>query len=1424
MKVNFNLNLNQPNNIKNNRKINFEGYQAKKDNGGNRVYEFNYTYDDSKYDCFLELYSVGQDNNKNYYVTNILEPVDFTDENSDNKEYGIKLESGKPTKVDLQADYNLSLDQPFAYHYKLYPKNNHNASPIYMTDAGNVINETGITNKGYDIYNIVPGNAPLVNKGGSMKLIIPDNYNVAWKYDKNNNIVMRDSDEIKDILKSSKNFANKIGGTLAGVEKDLDDGKLDIFSRIITLPLFTDDSLTAHGYWNKNCFQMANSVGNINNYTSLQKKLFAKGINLVSDGAYVNEGLEGVHFQHILKWGNKSPYFNWFNISGLKDSPLSLGVFGKKTEHVTHRLVNSPYKFVQNENGTIDIVSQKYDRHKPTYIQIYDNRLANAASYSNQELIDAYKKFDKNYLDINNHNDTVIPYSFRINPETYKKNVERLIKYNKTDGKNHPISLYSGLGTRFVSQFEYFGLDGKHESGFYTWDANPDIAKLNYVQSHTNTQELKNIINPDKRTENSQLLNHNNIEVQDYAVMSGQYWTKKTNQILSLNIAQHLRNIQNKTPEEIYNVIKKQSDGKVFPKDLDVNKQMIKNVLKGRYKLHGTDSVDSYENTILKGLMDVPLDSIEVGDDIVGILASPLISKRANEKNQIGVSRYELFKDPYKHYNADNPETYQLANKMYTKEMQSLANEILAAIENKLPKDQALHDQFGNATPYGKYVIPLLTSEIARFAIIKGVSPKAEFNYDKETGEISYDYNALKQTSIKEMGIIADSPEDEAELLINKLRSRMKHIPHEDKEKLTNALLRSIKGTDLNSFRLAEMIMDRTSAGLDWRIDATKDIADIESLKDSKTNFKYTWDEIIEFWKEFGEGVRKYHPEAYIAAEVTDLDSLYNYDKYVEKKDEYGNPISIKQKSDERFANKTEAMRKLLNETGFTTFANYDYFSSDITKIFGKLFDFDGNNSPEKGLNQETTILEKLVGNDNYINSGSLESLIYSYTFAGNHDKCRALDGFAMDMDLVYTDLTDPANKQYRDRAYRILNGVKYGEPIDDRAVANYDFDRVSTITIAKCESIASGMGKAKEQAGFDEKRKNYIYNKMIEALKNLSNGYHEGKLFEAEGFGTKDYNIALDIVLDEMDYLWKNDNSGYEDRVNQPPLTTAERKKLKDLTLERIIDPAMSKLLGQTKFLVALTGNPTLFAGDELGSTGYETTTKNIYLQNRNVIHNEWADPASSDYKPFVAKFKKHMLDAFELRTRPELEPLNNGAPFALKEQNAHYRHDVYKDDTNKTPENFIRTDEGNTKVSALLRQSPDGKMTVSIFNTAGLEHTFDRYYDAAELTMPCIDLNEARGGKVGLRCGLHPGLKFRNADKNDKTTYYVNGNNQITGPNNEPIKFKDSTLILYHDPSFTGRNTMYNNQQYTFASNPYSAVKKENKDIGEKLSLLCK
>ena len=309
--------------------------------------------------------------------------------------------------------------------------------------------------------------------------------------------------------------------------------------------------------------------------------------------------------------------------------------------------------------------------------------------------------------------------------------------------------------------------------------------------------------------------------------------------------------------DEIYKIIKTQSNGKVFPENLDVSARIVENVLTDKYDLKGTDTVESYNDAIVQGLMDVPLDSIEVGDDIVSALGSPYISKRATQEDQIGVSRYEMFQNSNMHLKPEYKDAYELTDKMYSKEMYAFAREILKAVETKLPPENKLRDEYGNQTPFGKYVIPLLTSEIARFAVIKAVAPKVNFTYDKDTGEIAYDYKDLKRTSLLGMGIIADCPEDEAVSVINHIRSGIKNIQPSDKEKLASALLKSIKGTSLESFKLAEMIVGRAQAGLDWRIDATKDIGDIESLRNKKTDFEYTWNKVIDFWSKFTDGVKE---------------------------------------------------------------------------------------------------------------------------------------------------------------------------------------------------------------------------------------------------------------------------------------------------------------------------------------------------------------------------------------------------------------------------------------------------------------------------------------------------------------------------------------------------------------------------------------
>lgn len=1458
------VSIDKQNGVKN---VNFKGYETEKNKVGGFQYTFNFPYDSNKYYGYVELCSVKKDKNGNYGIVCGLpnKNIDLNGVRPDKKmevAMALPLESGKTT-VNLSYDYGIGEKSPFGYHFKLVPKNG--GEPIYQVDAGDVMDLTNYVHGSgfaHDIYNIVvPGSEG--SDVGSAVLLIPDSYNAMCAYDKDGKVVP--NPKYLEAMKATKHFSNKMGGSLAGVENDLDAGKFDNYNKIISTPLFTDDSLTPHAYWNINCMQMANSLGNIKNYQNLQKKLFAKGINWVSDGAFVNEGLQGVHFKHVLKWGEKSPYFNWFNAKGLKDKPLSLGVFPKNHDIIGSKVINAPFVLKTDSSGVVVGLekNRNYDKNKPTYLQVFDKRLVSETeAKDNTPLIQSYSKLDTgDTTEIVTHHDTIIPYSFEVNPETLTKNMESIKEYNGKVKSGAKLSKDGYQTTRMLSKFENFVLDEKIEGGFDTWDANVDIAKINYVYSKENLKDLYDISKSEDRRQYNHDKISNNFMTQDYAITSAAYWTKKTNDILNLHVAQNLKNVDVSNAKNAMAMIKDNIENKhVFPAKLAeaVDETVVENVLDGLYELK-PQSKEEYKNVIISGMMDLPLDSIEFGDNIVSVLASPYMTKRATDEDQIGVSRFDMQR-LYDNTHLDDKfkKTYLAANELYEKEMFSFASEILAELNKKLPAELQLNNGL-NTSDYGKYVMPYLTQEIAKFAIIKGLFPDAEAKIDDINGGIIYDYNKLKQTSLQELGISANSPQQEAELLISKLKGSKllkKGVPGisaDDRELLVNSLYKMIEGTNTTSFKLAEVIVDRSRSGLDWRIDATKDIADVESLYKGETDFEDTWGNIINFWSKFSKAVYKENPSSYLVAEVTNESGLHGA---------AGN-LSPK------YQMYKDVVMKFLRETGITSIANYGYFFTDVPALFGKVTE----TGDDWGINQYEKIYDILgqgwknehEQRKDFLHTGPLPSLISSYTFADNHDKPRILHGLAMDMGLFYADLNaktdvNMQNTQaynYKERAYKVIHGMFIPtDSVESYKVNSFDFTRIDPKAVAMGEAMGTAMGNALQDMTYGKfptingEQQNKAFIALAAAIKDLSRGSYLGQNFQAEAFGVRPFDIAIEMVVNQA--------------VNMHGLKFSQDAKenkrlinhLKKTMFWAALEPALSKSEAIMKTLVALPGNPTLFAGDDMGSTGYEQLTKNIYLQNRSTLHHEWLEDDSPKKQfDFLKDYNDKIKEIMGTRKRPELHALNDGAPFILPP---------------------VQCNGSPAKVNALLRQSTDGSMAISLFNLSGANHDFRQKNDPKKYPVKfnAIELNKTHDGN-GLRCGLPLGTEFVAADNPDERFVVVNGDNadhyKIVKKGGGEIYMDDNTKILYYvspeaqakidrinnlrnviaeqnknksidtvtyrkvldlkskmakEPAFSGRQVkskqLYNPQYNFISSNAYKSTPQA--DNGSKLSLLAK
>lgn len=1341
----------------------FQGYQHKKTQTGAQAYHLNAMYDSSKYDCELQCFKVGYDKGtKRFFIergcNNTMEP--FYSANVPKE--GVVLEP--------RYDLDLEDDQPFAYRMVLKEKGTEKVAGYLHED-----------NNELDGCNLVLRNGTTVTKQGPMYLGIADTFATGYVYagfkDENTGDVIEPNEAQKKkiaekVRNTNRTFGTIAGGTMAGFEAKIPELAQAGCKRLITTPLQGGANAAADKYWNENNMLTAGGLGNRNNLASLQRQAFRYGMNMVDDGTFTSEGLQGIHFQRAIKWmdnENKPDEFYYFRMNGIKDGALGLGVVPENYKNLNCKLVNAPFDIVLKDGNYETPNNKDYDPTKPTYLQIFDDSMVSDKQRKDkQNLIVTYDKTtpDGNKLAINTHNDTAIPYHFEVNPYEVQNNIKSLNKVNKNRDKNDKITVNSPKGTMFIGEMSGINISPKVEGGFVCWNAYTDMAKYNYFASNYDNELLSDIKDAGERAQEMDNIRTANCQLQDMAVAVARYRTKNVRNNITEYTAKTIGTIPS-NPSKAYAKISDLIDSQnpnnpKLPDDIKLSREIIKNILDDNYEMR--EKFDNYDDAVLSSLMELPLDSIEFSPEVQGALSSPYISKLSPDNDHIGQTRFEAMNDSEYKVPQKYAKTYNKVNDIFKTDIKGFADRVLYEVNKN--STEKLFDAEGEMTEYGKYLIPYVGQDIARYAVTKALMPTAKAKIIKG-GEIAYDYEDMtNRGTLSHMNINGDSQKDEANQIVNRLRNGVNRLGNDNVKFVADSIVKRFANTNANSLKIAEAMIDKSGYGLDWRFDAAKDVADFDSLNNKDQSFDTAWGNNIIFWGNMDKAIKAENPNSYTVAEITDIDS-------------------------------TDQIDHLMELTGITSEANYSYFFDGISKMFGYDYVTGDNDVDDKDFKRTDKIEDVL---NRFVNR-PLDYKRNSYTFASNHDKPRMVHCLSMDMSMFNADLTNKDDNYHRTIAYRLMNNIQNDTTLNDgdNYIIKNDsayFNNVSPKAIANgqllrnsIEAVNKAIKKEKINAGADKNKteKDYqeIYDALSKAITDVVNGnYYKNNsktqsnrtlpdnfktTGEKDGFGTKPIQDAFDIVYDQA-----CEKYGLADKLKGDELLQY-RNKVDSKATE--VGRIKTRII--MRYLSALPGNPTLYAGDEFGMTGYEDKCQNTYLQNRNPIDWSVIDKNSKYYRKDIDDYRNEILDIFRVRKEDDMnkmEALNNGTVYKLDPINA------YKNQSNE-----------RITCSAIMSQASNGVMNISVFNPNGITTNPHASLDKLKPTDAWLDSIYLKGKNH--KFSLNTDTEFRNVNPNDKAIYKVcnNGNDyyikRIVNGKEDGILMDgntapDGVMMLYHIP----------------------------------------
>jgi hypothetical protein len=1065
-------------------------------------------------------------------------------------------------------------------------------------------------------------------------------------------------------------------------------------------------------------------------------------------------------------------------------------------ENLGIKLINAPFQldYSDDKQGPVVKPNTAFDRKLPTKIQIFDRRRLTPEEQNSNELIIKYndKLEPENPAEILDFDDSVQLAHFNITNDEGK--LKRILDAATTpEGR---IDIETLAATPDWGTHVKLGPAGTG-TNIKNWDGQNDIIKFRFFYTDEELAEMT----PAQRA----IALKASAQSQDNIVQAGEYWTgwdeKIKTEYRAKQISKQLKGITE--PEKRVAVIKDLENRQ--PDDVNKLPKGSSLIIKSTYN----PETQSYEgpynlktaplpNNIIEGLMSLPLEAIEFPDEVCSILTGPHIKKLAAKKEHIGVSRYELmtnekYKKEYKNNNLYS-QTYRDMDKFYAEKLAPLTKKVID--ESPVLSEKIKTDEYGNLKDDdSKAIFRIVADDIVKFAVVKALADTNPINFKtmdgvKKDKDLEFDDKELAVNTFKNWkGRKENSHEDEANSLVKMLSKGIdERITNDDERKLRTYLETRVKDLDGDAIKIAKLMYVTNEEGLNWRIDAAKDGADIGKIQNEETKprtkntFAENWDKNIEFWKGFNDGVRKYNPMSYTIAESTDLDKAYIGDATVAVGENKGKQLG-------NYPIIEDVISKFEERAGFTTDSDYPHLFSALPAV---AIDNEEDGCPTALLNKKLFDGWKDGANSKMglLRALPIDSALYAHVFSDNQDMSRILHLMSLKPSAsssidkekykgMYNifkqgfDWFSDKEKENTSWSFLVTNGNWQADWVEkelpaelkDKYIAERDRIKKLNSTEKKLPIGAELLNSSYKKAAQKHKIPQEVSELITSAIENISDGKYNGKEYPRlpQHFAWMADDKAFDMVIKEAKYLDKKNskNNGSGRRVIDKETENKLQNEVKDTLHEKFTARGRAGVLAIKYYGALLAGAPTMYNGEEYAMTGLESQGKNEGLHNREALQPEWLK--NEKIKAYYDKYMEVNSLKSKSLNKPELSPLVNGHTLRLKpiSEEPNHLYGIYRYNKNTDIIGIIN--------GAGLEETPDGEFK-----------TKTREINKLDLSRDLLDGNADR--PVGVPTKLPEGTVYVDAIDTSKR-FVIDAEGNLVNAKGGNIVIDKPALILHRE-----------------------------------------